>query len=276
MKFGEIIFYLVITLIALHFIIKFVKLLFMPSEAEREYKRKLKESLKDEFIVDPETGAKLTLEQAQSGHWVAHDNEFKTVPANEIEKLLTEEEKSIEKSKNYFRESKEYRKHKLTEEEILTLEKTKTLSKYDSWGYNECFRLQLTEGLAFLPIVEIEDKTPAYHSNNYIETQLMYWLKFDFDMGHYYLREKSTIEKFFDMIKNDDDLKLKNYESFTITKSTNIIKTIQILKNFENQKRIEIEFMNNNLFVKNEKLVSLEEIERLEILIKNLTQAKKS
>ncbi|MEZ4839446.1 hypothetical protein [Flavobacterium sp.] len=270
MKFGEIIFYLVVALISLYIVSKYIKLFFLPSESEIEYQRKLEESLKDEFIIDPETGAKLTLEQAQSGHWIAHDNEFKTVPENEIEKLLTEEQKSIEKSKNYFRESKEYRKHKLTEEEILTLEKTKILSKYDSWGYSDCFRLEFSEDLIFLPIVEIEDKTPTYYSNNYIETQIMYWLKFDFDMGHYYLREKLKIEKIFDLIKKDDDLQLKNYESFTIRKSNNIIKIIKILEKFETQERIEIEFMDNYLFVKNERLVTLEEIIRLESLIKSI------
>lgn len=270
MEFGEIIFYIVISLIALFFVSKYIKLFFLPSEAYKEYERKLQESLKDEFIIDPETGAKLTLEQAQSGHWIAHDNEYKTTSEKEIEKLITQEEKSIEKSKNYLRESKEYRKHKFTEEEILILEKTKTLSKYDSWGYSDCYSIESPKGFAFFPIVEIEDKTPTYHSNNYIETQIMHWLKFDFDMGHYYLREKSNAEKFLDIIKKDDDLKLKNYESFTIRKSSNIIKIIKILEKFENQERIEIEFMDNNLFVKNERLATLEEIKRLETITKNL------
>ncbi|TXE15357.1 hypothetical protein ES692_17015 [Psychroserpens burtonensis] len=34
---------------------------------QKEYDRKLKESLADEYIIDPETGTKLTLEQAESG-----------------------------------------------------------------------------------------------------------------------------------------------------------------------------------------------------------------
>jgi predicted DNA binding protein len=270
MKFGEIIFYIVISLIALFFITKYVKLFLLPSETEKEYQRKLEESLKDEFIIDPETGAKLTLEQAQSGHWIAHDNEFKTVPENEIEKLLTEEEKKFEICKNYLKESNEYKKHKLTDKQLQVLEETKVLSKYDNWSYSDCFNLEYTDGLILLPAVEINDKTPVYFSNNYTEPQVLFWLKFDFDMGHYYLREKLSIEKFLDLIKKDDDLKLKNYESFTIRKSNNIIKVIKILEKFENQERIEIEFMDNNLFVKNERLASLEEIKRMEKIIKNL------
>ncbi len=55
--------------------------MFKPETAERkEYERKLKESLKDEFIYDPETGAKITLAEAESGHWIAHDNENRPMP----------------------------------------------------------------------------------------------------------------------------------------------------------------------------------------------------
>jgi hypothetical protein len=270
MEFGEIIFYLVIALIALRFIVKFFNLLFLPSKAEKEYEKKLQESLKDEFIIDPETGAKLTLEQAQSGHWIAHDNEFKTLADSEIEKLVTEEEKKVEICTNYLKESKEYKKHKLTDKQIHTLENTKILSKYDNWTYSQCFNTEFADGLVLLASVVINDKTPGYYSTTYIEPQVLFWLNFDFDMGHYYLREKSNVEKFLDLIKKDDELQLNNYESFTIRKSHNIIKIIKILEKFENQNRIEIEFMDTNLFVKNEKLATIEEVTRLESIIKSI------
>ena len=54
--------------------------------------------------LDPETGAKLTLEQAESGHWINHDNEYKTTPESEIEKLYSEEAKNAERAINYLKE----------------------------------------------------------------------------------------------------------------------------------------------------------------------------
>lgn len=270
MEFGEIIFYIVISLCGLYALSKFYNFFFKDSKAEQEYERKLKESLADEYIIDPETGAKITLEQAESGHWVTHDNEFNTMSESDIDKLYTEEEKDAERGVNYLKEKTDYRKQKLTEQELKILEETKTLSKYDDWSYSDCFRLEYANGFVFLPAVEIEDKGAGYFDSSYHESQVMFWLKLNYDAGHYYLREKTGVEKIFDLIKNDDDLKLKNYESFTFKKSANLINTIRILKEFEGCNGLEIEFMNDNLFVKSLKLVNLEDIMRIETVIKNV------
>jgi hypothetical protein len=270
MEIGEIVFYIVIVLFGLYFLSKLYNLLTKGSKIDQEYDRKLKESLADEFIIDPETGAKLTLEQAESGHWIAHDNEFNTLPESDIEKLFTEEQKNAERGINYLKEKSDYRKQKLTENEIQILEKTKTLSKYDDWSYSDCFRLEYANGFVFLPAVKIIDKEPRYFDNSYHESQVMFWLKLNIDLGHYYLRGKSKVEKFFDLIKNDDDLKLKNYESFTFRKSTNLINIKRILKSFEGYEGLEIELMDSNLFVKSQKLANLEDIKRIEGLIKKV------
>ncbi|QYA26684.1 hypothetical protein G3I01_14655 [Gramella sp. MT6] len=58
------------------------------TKAEREYEKRINESLADEYIIDPETGAKLTLEEAESGHWINHDNEYITIPEKEIENYI--------------------------------------------------------------------------------------------------------------------------------------------------------------------------------------------
>lgn len=270
MEFGEIIFYIVISLFGLYALSKLYNFFFKGSKADQEYERKLKESLADEYIIDPETGAKITLEQAESGHWLAHDNEFKTMSESDIEKLYTKEQKDAERGVNYLKEKIEYRKQKLSEQELQILEKTKILSKYDDWSYSDCFRFEFADGFAFLPAVKILDNEPGYFDTSYHESQVMFWLKLDFDLGHYYLREKSSVEKIFDLIKSDDDLKLKNYESFTFKESSNFIKIIKILKEFEGSKGLEIEFMDNNLFVKNKKLANLEDIKRIESVIKNV------
>lgn len=268
MEYGEVIFYLVVSIFSIHLILKFGKFLFLPNKAEKEYNRRLEESLKDEYIIDPETGAKLTLEQAESGHWIKHDNEFLPKPEIEIEKLLTEEERNAERAINYLKVSKEYLNAKLSNEEIETLTNSKTLSKYDDWSYSDCFEIQFLNGKIFFPAVKIIDKIPSYYSNDYHESQIMFWIKFDYDFGHYYLREKLNVEKVFDFIRNDDELKLKNYECFTFRKSENIIKLNLILKHFEEEKGLEIEFFDKNIFIKNQKLINLEDIQRIELIVR--------
>lgn len=271
MELGEIVFYAVMGLFLFYVIKKLYNPIFKGTKEEQEYKRKLKESLEDEFIIDPETGAKITLEQAESGHWIAHDNEFRTMSDSEIDKLYTDEQKKAELGINYLKKQKEYRKQKLRDEEIEILERTKILSKYDDWGYSDSFRLEYANGFVFVPAVKIVDKQPGYFDNSYIESQIMFWIRLKSDLGHYYLRKKSGVEKFLDLIKNDDDLKLKNYESFTFRKSNNLINTIKILNVFEGNEELEIEFMDNNIFVKNQKYVNLEDIQRIEGILKKIS-----
>lgn len=234
-------------------------------------KEKLKKSLEDEFIIDPDTGTKLTLEQAESGHWISHNTESYIIPEKQIEKLETEEQKDGNRAINYLKEQKEYNSQKLNKEEIQILEKTKTLSKYDDWTYSDCFSFQNANGFVFLPAVKINDRMSTnYLDTSYDESQVMFWLKLKVDLGHYYLREKAIVERLFDLIKNNDALKLKNYKSFVFKKSTNLITVIRILNEFENYRKLEIEFMGTNLFIKNRKLVNQKDIKRIENIIKNI------
>ncbi|MFI0427950.1 hypothetical protein [Mariniflexile sp. HMF6888] len=235
---------------------------FSKTPTEREYDKKLKESLKDEFIIDPETGVKLTLEQAESGHWIAHDNEFNTIPEDELDKLPSEEAKQAEIALNYLRGSKEYKKTKLTDEQFNILEGTKTLTNYDDWTYSDPFEFEA--GIVFLPSVELN------LSGYYKESHLMFWIKINDISGHYFFREKSSSEKIFDLIRNDDEIKSDHYECFTLKKSYSIIHIKRILEIFEKEKGLEIEIDNNNLFIKTLKLISLNDIIRVEKLIKRI------
>ena len=72
------------------------------TKKEKQYEEYLEESLEDEHLYDPETGAKITLEQAESGHWINHDNEFKPIDLRGLEKFQTKEEKDSLKALNYL------------------------------------------------------------------------------------------------------------------------------------------------------------------------------
>ncbi len=238
-------------------------IMFKPrTKEEKEYDRKLKASLKDEYIIDPETGAKLTLEQAESGHWIAHDNEFNTITEAELDKLPSEGAKQAELALNYLRESKNYRKTKFSEEQLNILEEIKTLSNHDDWSYSYLYKFD--DGIVFLPSVELN------LAGHYRESHLMFWVKIDSINGHYYFTEKSSLEKIFDLIRNDDEIKSDHYECFTLKKSFNIIQINRILEMFEKEKGLEVEIENDNLFIKTLKLVSLEDIIRVELIVNKI------
>ncbi|MFD0989055.1 hypothetical protein ACFQ1R_03025 [Mariniflexile jejuense] len=263
MELGEIVFYICIALIVLY---QINKLFSCETDEQKEYNRKLKESLSDEYIIDPETGTKLTLEQAESGHWVANDNEFMTISESELEKLPSADEKQAEIALNYLRESQEYQRTKLTDEQLKMFEKTKILNSYDDWNYSNPFKFE--NGIVFLPAPELHGMT--YYQDDYCESHLMFWIKIKNTNGHYFLREKSSSEKLLDLLRNDDELKISDYECFTFKKSRNVILIKDILNSFENEKKLEIEIYNDNLFIKTTKLVNLDDIIRIEKIIKNV------
>ncbi|WP_452599128.1 hypothetical protein [Pontimicrobium sp. MEBiC01747] len=237
--------------------------IFRKTPEDKEYERKLKESLNDEFITDPETGVKLTLEEAESGVWLAHDNEFRTIPEEELNKIANDNEREVEVALNYIRESRFFIKTDLTYEEENKLKKTKVLKGYDNWFYSDAYKFE--NGFIFLPSVEWNKN--RFHQ----EVHLMIWYKIETIEGHYLFREKTSSEKFFDRIRNDDDIKLKNYECFTVEKSRNIIKINTILNKIIHNKGLEIEIDNDNLFIKTLKLVDLEDVKKMERIILNLS-----
>lgn len=236
------------------------------TKEEKEYEEKIEKSLADEFIIDPETGTRLTLEQAESGHWIAHDNEFRIIPNSELDKLPLEEYRQVETALNHLRGSRSYKKIKLSNEQLKVLEETITLKNYDDWTYSDPFEFE--KGIVFLPAPELRGTT--YYQDDYKESHLMFWIKINNINGHYFLREKTSSEKLLDLIKDDDELKLDNYECFTVKQSHSIIVINKILEYFENEKGLEIEFSYDNLFIKTTKLISLEDINRIERIIENI------
>ncbi|MDP1727635.1 MAG: hypothetical protein Q8M15_12700 [Bacteroidota bacterium] len=257
-------YYLVVTIfIVFGFIIWFIT---HKTKSDKEYEGKLKERLEDEHIIDRETGPKITLEQAESGQWAVQNSEFRKASEAEIEKLPTEEQKIIERAINYFIGNPLYSKQEITSEQDFILEHTKTLGKYDDWTYSDSFKLEYCDGFVLLPSVRYNAITR--YQDMYNESQCMFWIKLKIDLGHYLLREKTSTEKIFDLIKDDDEIKLSGYESFTFESTTKFSYLTDLINNFVGQKGLEIEFMKDNLFIKNSRLVNIEDIKRIEEIVK--------
>lgn len=259
MVLGEIVFYIFISIIVVALSVKF----FENSDEEKEYFIKLKQSLKEEFIYDPETGAKLTLEEAESGYWISHNNLNRVKSKEEIEKFYFGREKDAEILINHIKAAG-YEYNKLKNSQIDFLETIKIFEKYDNWSYSNSFSFDNEKNFVFFPAVE-------YKTENYFnESQIMFWFKNDKLNGHFYLREKTNFESITDLIRNNDEIKLENYECFTYKKSKNIIDIIRILEAFKNEKELEIEIKDENLFVKTLKFPNMQDFLRVEKIIKNI------
>ncbi|RZJ67501.1 MAG: hypothetical protein EOO50_05820 [Flavobacterium sp.] len=257
---GEIVFYVAIALIVIFIFVKILE----PTKAEKEEERRLKESLSDEFLYDPETGARFTVEQAEKGTWIAHDNPKRIKSDEEINKYYSGSEIVVEQIANHLK-SAGCERYEFTEEEISILSETKMLSNYDDWSYSSVFRFPESDDLVFFPTVLVSNTNR--HGSFFRGQQMLFWLAVDHGFGHYYLRERRPFEKFFDLIKSDDEFEIDGMEVFTIAKSEEPLKTRHLLEKFALSQEIEIELNGSSLFVKTTDEPNLERFLELEKLL---------
>ncbi len=234
---------------------------------EKEANRKLKESLEDGLLFDPVTGAKITLEQAESGNWLLPDEEIKERNELEQDMHFADAFPDIFTIIDTLKELG-YTKKIFTDSQIGVLEETEILSKYDDWSFSyACSNNVGTTVLIPSVILEARHRNQSYFN----EPQLMFWVKVNHDNGHYYIREKSASEKVFDIFRDDDDIKMSHYESFTIQKGSGILTAIRILQKFNDIRGIEAELHNDNLFIKTMKKPDIEDYKLITAIIKNIT-----
>ncbi len=232
-------------------------------KSEKEQEERMKQSLADEFIIDPETGVKLTLEQAESGIWLSHDNQFREITEEEINKLPYEDEQIVVRALNHLRSNTNYLKLDYFEnEDFDILESAITLSHYDDWTFSNLYSFEY--GFIFSPAPETNV------SHILTQPQLMLWLKIDTIKGHYYFREKTKAEAFFDKFRNDDELKFDNYECFTFKKSYQILQVKRIIDILVTFKGLEIELKDDNLFIKSLRLINKDDVIKFETILSRL------
>lgn len=250
----------------------FIYKAFQKSETEKAYNEHLRKSMEDEFIIDPETGAKLTLEEAESGHWIQHDNEFRTKTEEELSRYFHEEEKETQRGLNFLRESSNYLITKLNENELDSLEKSKTLTKYADWSYSDSFRNDELKSVVFVTTVTASNNmgSPYHGSDTYSEPQLMTIIDLNYQAGHYYFVEKSLKGKLFEVFDDDNSIKLDGYQCHTFDASDNIFKNIAIIKTLQGIQNIEIEFLNNYLLLKTRRYIRTEDVKLFDKIISQL------
>lgn len=234
-------------------------------EDEAEAKR-LEKSMEDEHIYNPVTGTKMTLEQAESGHFIQHDNEFYTIPEEDIHKYFSIPEKELAYVLNYLKGEKQYVFVALKKHDQLVLNRSKTLSKYKRWNFKYAFSSK-QHPITILPIEITQEYLEHHQRYHYVREesfpQILVVIQLNFESGHYYLREKTTTEKLSDLIRDDDELKSQRYECFTHQKSENTILLMNMLKKIDTYPGLEIEFIDNKLLLKSEKYMTLDETKKL-------------
>lgn len=252
MLFGEIAFYLAIVAIVFALVSKFVT---FSSITENDYNKKMMESLQDPFLYDCESGARFTLEQVKKRtSETDYDDDFVPESKQQIP-YYVEKDMIIEKISNLLK-SQDFESIKLSQKQIKTLNKIESLSNCVDWGYDTAFDIENTNVVLF----------PSFQGNgkaDFSNPKILFWLKVPFIEQHYFLRKKETIEKVFDLIRNDDEFNLGNFEVFSIKLTKSKIQLLRNLAPFEDFENIEIEVQNDNMFIKTTDDISVESFEKL-------------
>ena len=240
-----------------------LKLAFGKDDKEyTDYKEKLNKSLEDEYIIDPETGAKLTLEQAQSGHW--NPEEVPYFSEEDVAKHYSQDFQNMYATKYYLEQQEAYDTIEL-EDRFLEFISTKLIfAKYDTCSFAASFINKATQTKILFSWVEMLQ-------SNYSEIQLLFWIKISNFNGHYYLTEKTKSEQIAIKLANKNALFFNDYYCDILKTSFSNGYELGILEKCAAEKRIEVEILNDSLFIKTIDLASINDINRIEQLIASLT-----
>ena len=244
-----------------------IGLLLLILRADKKDDKNISESLEDEYIVDLETGAKITLEEAESGHWIPKVVENRW-PEEKIEKLPTEDEKTFRRCINYLYDQTQYLSFQLDDAQVEFLQQTIMLRKYNNWTYSDTFKIDFCEGYILLLdvlLVSHNSRLPDYQ-----EPQLLFWLKLKNPCGHYSICEKSYAARLYEIISPPGEIKLKNYEVLIHDIAPDTAFLMSILSEFEGKNGLDIEIINDNLLIKNLKRPTMDDIRLMETILTKL------
>lgn len=230
-------------------------------ELRRAYRKQLEQSLDDEFIYDPATGVRITLDQAESGHWIDHDNHDRIKSEEEIEKLFSDEEKLFERVLNRLKESADFT-YQLHEESLSHyLLNSAILKKYSGWTYYSSFIHKSREFRISIVNCEMEDGN--YYEGNIVEHQLMLVANIINFLGHYTFKPKTQLEGLFDNITSDDEIDVDGFECFTITSSPKSIELQNYIAKFPIPHDFDFEIKEHLLIAKSTRFLNLNDLNDL-------------
>ena len=228
----------------------------------------LEDELSDEYIIDPESGTKITLEEAESGNWTPINEPLVPMTETELESLAYEEDVQFQKSINYLLMSGKYTESTLDDRQIETLNETVLLRKYNAWSYSNPFKINQYPGF-FIPVIVHLNATSKYQTN-YEEAQCLFWLKMEKDLGHYFFKEQLLEDKLFKPTSPSEIMVPKIYKCICYQRTENTQYLNSLLEKFDGQDQLEIEVMGDALFIKTRKLINQEDIMRIEQIVKQL------
>ena len=195
-------------------------------EEEARFRKEQEERLADERIYDPISGQLLTIEEAESGHFVKHVNETRIIPESELQQFYNEDLVIVQRCFNFLK--KEGGKLvELSEEVVEMVDNTRTFLSHPNWGTEQMCSFE--SSLYFLfPHVENGFANADMQTSGYMSIAVIVSGK---DYGEYQAKPKSNVEMLLGKTFSKEDRFIANHILTTHRKEANEIHLINILGN---------------------------------------------
>lgn len=154
--------FLIITVVVLYYLLK-------SSRNEERERKELEKRLEDEFIYNPETGAKMTLEEAQRGHYFDEPKEKRVKSKLEIENNFNDENRELEYFRNDLIEN-EFALIEIYDAILNLIDKTELINEYKKYQIIDAYQSQNS---SIIGVIEVTyEDSNGRHSETVFENQL--------------------------------------------------------------------------------------------------------
>lgn len=220
---------------------------------------------KDDLLYDPETNTKITLEQAESGNWLARDEDpDRIVPDEEIEANYADTAKLPQRIKNYLI-AENFLQQEFDDEFQQEIAGLVILAKYKSWSCEDLFVSDDGSGIFDL-VIETTSGRQAFTSRTVMGAKIL-----EGGFGHYIFAPKTLADRLYDFVEQQDVVNIPGYETHEVVRSHNIIGINRMLETFrKNEVLFEIELLDDILFFKFCRDQSLEDVRLAREILKTL------
>ncbi|MCG8574342.1 MAG: hypothetical protein MI810_05605 [Flavobacteriales bacterium] len=207
---------------------------FVGSKKERketkEYNERLKKSLEDDRIYDPETGTFITLEEAQSGLPLDDKSISNLIPEEEIDDVLWGEQAIHARINNALIEANA-EPIGLDKEQIEILNRSHILNHSKEWSYSKMYQTAASSFILLINITYLRNPDSSHY-----EKQILGFTKINQSLGHH-VAEPATLENKLVNLVEDDTIIIPNWEVTTYKASDNINLADEIIRGFNTEKR---------------------------------------
>ena len=204
----------------------------------------IEDQLEDGFLILPETGEKVSVEQVLNNDPVLYYESNQEFTHEELERS-DNYSLDVFKLLDYLNTSELYDSIKVSEVEETILDKLLLTRGYDQeelYNYN---RFNSNHRFCTLGLGQYDHDNESWSSEN----RVLFWLQIENTRGHYYLRKENLGDKLYKLFRKKDENRIDGIDVYQLGKKGNLKPLKEELSGLISRFDVEIEIVQNQMFV---------------------------